>query len=65
MFPIRPSLPEMFWPRTQRKDIVEIKGVLLQCLGVLKVSVVYKKLGEFHGLGVVRRMERWSEEVND
>ena len=43
-----------------------MKEVLLQCLGVLEVTVVCKKLGRFHELGeVVRRMERWSEEVND
>ena len=56
----------MFWPQTQRKDTVEMNEVLLQCLGVLGVSVVCKEHGRFHGLGeVVRRMERWSEEAND
>ena len=66
LFPTRSTLPEMFWPQTQRKDIVEMKGVLLQCHGVLEESAVCKKLGRFHGLGeVVRRMERWLEEVND
>jgi hypothetical protein len=43
-----------------------MKVVLLQCPGVLGVSVVCKGLGRFHGLEeVVRRMEKWSEEVND